>query len=97
VVGLLQPGHDLEHGGLAGTVGADDADLGSGVEGQGDVVENDLLAGGLADLVHGVDELSHWGASPSSGDRTTVCQLRATIPIHERTYRRRPTSSRARA
>ena len=60
VGGLLHAGHDLEHGGLAGAVRADDADLGAGQERQGDVVEDDLVAVRLAHLVHGVDVLSHW-------------------------------------
>ena len=59
VVGLLDACHQLEQGGLAGAVGADDADLGAGIEGQGDVVKDHLVAHRLADVVHGVDELSH--------------------------------------
>ena len=63
VVGLVQAGHDPQDAGLAGPVGADDADLGSGQEAQRDVVEDDLVAVGLADLAHRVDEFRH--ARPS--------------------------------
>ena len=60
VRGLLEAGHDLEHRRLAGTVGADDADLGAGQERQGDVVQDHLVAVRLAGTDHGVDVLSHW-------------------------------------
>ena len=56
---LVDACHDLEQGGLAGTVRADDADLGSGQEGQRHVVEDDLVAVRLACLAEGVDELGH--------------------------------------
>ena len=52
--------------GLAGAVGPDDADLGAGVEREGDVVEDDLVAVGLARLAHGVDELGHAAHSTCS-------------------------------
>ena len=55
---LVQPGHDLEHGGLAGAVGTDHADLRARVEGQRHVIEDDLVAVRLARLAHRVDELS---------------------------------------
>src|SRR5699024_9828702 len=45
-------------GGLAGAVGADHADLRARVEAHGHVIEDDLVAHGLAGLVHGVDEFS---------------------------------------
>ena len=44
---------------LAGAVGADDADLGAGIERHRDVVEDDLVAVRLAGFGHGVDELGH--------------------------------------
>ena len=79
VVGLVQAGHQLEQRGLAGAVGADDADLGAREERQGDVVEHDLVAQRLADVVHGVDELRHGTFSTSSlRDRCAVsgrCEL----------------------
>src|SRR5699024_8321988 len=56
---LLEPRHDLEQRGLSGAVRAHDADLGSGIEGDRDVVEHDLLAERLAHAAHGVDELGH--------------------------------------
>ena len=55
---LLQPGHDLQHGGLTGAVGADHTDLRAGQEAQRDVIEDDLVAVRLARLAHGVDVLS---------------------------------------
>ena len=59
VVGVLQAGHDLEQGRLAGAVRADDADLGARVERQRDVVQHELVAQRLADVVHRVDEFRH--------------------------------------
>ena len=59
VARLVQSGHDLEDRGLAGAVGADHADLGSGVEGHGDVVEDDFVSDGLAGLDHLIDKLRH--------------------------------------
>ena len=59
VVGGLDPGHQLEQRRLTGAVGSDHADLGAGIEGQGDVVQHDLVTKGLADVVHRVDELRH--------------------------------------
>ncbi len=64
VGGLVDAGHDLEDGGLAGAVGADHADLGSGEEGHGDVVKDDLVTVGLARLNHLVDVLSHCSSAP---------------------------------
>ena len=59
VVGVLEPRHDLEQGRLAGAVGSDDADLGAVQERQGDVVEDDLVAVGLAHVAQREDILSH--------------------------------------
>ncbi len=80
---LVQAGHDLDQARLARAVGPDDADLGAGQEGQGDVVEDDLLAEGLASLAQCVDELSH---GPKGIGRTAMPRtLEAADP------RRRPT------
>ena len=59
---LVQPGHDLEHGGLARAVQAEHADLGAGEKAERDVLE-DLALGrnDLAHAVHGEDVLSHFG------------------------------------
>src|SRR5699024_12837384 len=57
--GLVEPRNDLEDGGLAGAVGADHADLRARVEAHGHVIEDDLVAHGLAGLVHGVDKFRH--------------------------------------
>ena len=56
---LLDAGHDLEQGRLAHAVGTHDADLGTGVEAQGHVVKDYLVAMGLTSLIHLVDELCH--------------------------------------
>jgi len=67
VVRLVESRHDPEDAGLAGSVGPDHSDLGPGQEAQRDVVQYDLVAVGLANLLHGVDELSHGsdGSSPT--------------------------------
>ena len=68
VVGVVEPRHDLEQRRLAGAVGADDADLGAVQEREGHVVEDDLVAVGLAHVAQGEDVLSHgrraYGARP---------------------------------
>ena len=63
---LLDAGHDLEQGRLAHTVGTHDADLGTGVEAQGHVVKDYLVARGLASLIHLINELRHSHFSLSS-------------------------------
>ena len=59
IVGRLEPGHDLEQGRLAGAVGADHPDLGTGIEGQRDVVQHDLVTVGLAHVAQGEHVLRH--------------------------------------
>ena len=59
VGGLFEPGHDLEHASTCRHRWAHDADLGPGQEGQGDVVEDHLVAVRLAHSTHRVDELRH--------------------------------------
>ena len=56
---LVQAGHHLQHGRLAGAVRSEDADLRARVERDRDVVEDDLVPDRLADLLHLVDELRH--------------------------------------
>ena len=56
---FLDAGHDLEQGRLAHTVRAHDADLGTGIEAQGHVVKDHLVAMSLASLIHLVDKLCH--------------------------------------
>ena len=62
---LVQAGHDLEDRGLTGAVGADHADLRTGVEGHRDVVEDHLVPVRLTNLLHGVYELGHSTLSPA--------------------------------
>ena len=59
VVGVVEPGHDLQQRRLARAVGSDDADLGTVEEREGDVVENDLVTVGLAHVAQCEDVLSH--------------------------------------
>ena len=59
VVGVLQPGHDPQNRRLPCAVRADHTDLGARQEVQRHVIENDLVAVGLPDLLHAVDELRH--------------------------------------
>ena len=59
VVGVLQPGHDLQNCRLPRTVRTDHADLRPRQEVQRHVLEDDLVAVGLPDLLHAVDELRH--------------------------------------
>ena len=61
---LFQTGHDLQQGGLAHAVGADDADLRPRVEAQGHVVQDNLIAMRLAGAVHLVDEFCHANRIP---------------------------------
>ncbi|CAL9518780.1 hypothetical protein SUDANB114_03767 [Nocardiopsis dassonvillei] len=56
---LLDAGHDLQKRRLTRTVGAHDADLGSGQERPRNVVQDDFVAVRLAHVVHGVDVLRH--------------------------------------
>src|SRR5690606_22548956 len=63
----VDAGHDPQHGGLAGAVQAQQADLGAGEEGQGDVLDDLLLRRDrLGHAVHGVDVL-HRGLSAVAG------------------------------
>ena len=55
---LLDAGHNLEQGRLAHTVGAHDANLGAGIEAQGHIVKDYLIAMSLASLIHLINELS---------------------------------------
>ena len=56
---VLEAGHDLEQGGLARAVGADDADLCAGIHANGNVVEDHLVVDGLASVMELIDELGH--------------------------------------
>ena len=53
----LDAGHDAQQRALAGAVAADDADLGAGVEGQPDVLEDLALAVGFGEVLDCVDVL----------------------------------------
>ncbi len=70
-------GHDPQERALAGAVGTQDADLGAGKEGQGDVLEDLFLAVHLVQVVHGEDvlighepalrHLQEWPCPPRGG------------------------------
>ena len=72
VGGLVEAGHDPQDGRLAGSVGADDADLRTGQEREGDVVQDHLVAVRLARLTHRVDVLSHASSLGASAGRAVV-------------------------
>ena len=59
---VVLAGHDPQQGGLARAVGPDDADLGAGVKGEVDALQ-DLAVGRVEALrtAHGVDELGSHG------------------------------------
>ena len=82
VVGVLEARHDLEQGRLAGAVGTDDADLGAVQERQGHVVEDHLVAVGLAHVAQCEDVLSHdprpYGRVSRGPDSVTVPGLPRT-------------------
>ncbi|MDQ0756146.1 hypothetical protein QFZ61_002133 [Arthrobacter sp. B3I4] len=65
VGGGVQPGHDLEDGGLTGSVRANDTNLGAGEKGHAHIVEDEFFANGLTGLAHCVDKFRH--AYKSSG------------------------------
>src|SRR4029077_3323740 len=73
VVGVLEPGHDLEERRLARAVGSDDADLAAVQERQRDVVEDHLVAVRLPHVAQGEDVVSHvqnpTGRTPGTPDR----------------------------
>ena len=75
---LVDAGHDAQQRRFARAVDAEHADLGVGIEGQMDVVE-DLLAAriGLGEAVHVIDELTGHGKALLKTDRLkgVGCQL----------------------
>ena len=57
---LVNTRHDLEQGGLAGTIGSQNAYFGAREEAEGNVFENELLRrNDLAEVIHGKYVLSH--------------------------------------
>ena len=102
---LVDPGHDLEQGGLACAVGADNADLGAREERERHVVEDDLVAVSLTSLTQGVDELRHearayeaTAQSAASGvDPTGLRQPTTTTgcPLHSEAARFSPNCRQA--
>jgi hypothetical protein len=57
--GADEPGGEGQQRGLAGAVGADDADLRAGEERHRDVVEDYLVADGFTGADHRIDVFSH--------------------------------------
>ncbi len=78
----VHAGHDLEHGGLAGAVQAQQADLGTREEGQRDVLD-DLPLGRdhLGHAVHGVDVLRRHEVSVGAALHPT---RHGNIPLRQR-------------
>jgi len=77
---LVDAGHDAQQGGLAGAVQAQHADLGAGVERQGDVFQDFALGRhDLGDTVHRVDILRHGSVSLLSNQpqKRSRCVVRA--------------------
>ena len=101
VAGVLQPRHDLQQGRLAGAVGSDDTDLGAVEERQRDVVENDLVAVGLADVAECEDVVSHDPPSlrakpvPTDSGRSAP-DFMVTLPASPDHLRRRAAGRRRR-
>ena len=79
---LLLTRHDLKQRGLAHTVGAHDANLRAGVERQGHVIQNDLVAMRLARLIHLKNELGH--GSPYRKQCSTGILSHGPPPLRER-------------
>ena len=69
----------LQDGRLAGAVGPDDADLRAREERQRDVVEDDLVAVGLARLGHDVDELWHRARLSAATDGCSALDVDGTV------------------
>ena len=57
---LVQAGHNLQNGGLTGTVRADHTNLGTWVERHCYIVKDDFIANCLAHVFHRVDEFAHF-------------------------------------
>lgn len=75
---LLETGHDLENGGLTGTVRTDHTDLRAGEEAQRHVVKDHLVAVRLARLAHGVNVLSQ--EKPSGSLKSGSGQIHPILP-----------------
>lgn len=65
---LVEASHDFENGRLTGAVRAEDTDLGIGVEGEMDVLQNLLRAIGLVQPSHVIDELTCHCSECSTSD-----------------------------
>ncbi len=78
---VVEPGHDPQQAGLAGAVGADDADLGARVERDRDVLEHGPVGRIVAgELVRGVDELGRHDRSRVPTRTDWPCPDRAPRP-----------------
>src|SRR5205807_4830229 len=85
---LVEPGHDPQQGGFAGTVRAQDADLGVGIERQIDVLEHLAVARiGLGETLHVIDELT--GHRPLSSSQRWTGLGRADLAAQRREGKRR--------
>lgn len=57
--GVKLAGDGFEQGGFAAAVGAEDGEVFAGVEGEGDVVEDGLVAAGYGDVLEIEDGRGH--------------------------------------
>ena len=73
IILLVEAGHDLEQGRLAGAVDAEHADLGVGVERQMDVIEHLPGRVALGQTLHEIDELARHREPLESLDFTEIC------------------------
>ncbi len=66
---LVDPGHDPQKRRFAGAIDAEHADLGVGIEGEIDILQDFLAAGiGLGQALHVIDELPRHGGFVSLGN-----------------------------
>ena len=80
----VDAGHDFEQGRLAGTVGAQHADLGAGEKTQRHILQDlPLRRHGLRDLVHGENVLGHQGSLLKKGGcQKAATKSRTAMPNH---------------
>ena len=74
---LIDARHDAQEGGLTGAVAADDADLGSGIEGEPNILEDFLAVVDLGELFDGIDiTLGHEALAVWGTDYLEKCMIR---------------------
>ena len=94
VVGVVEPGHQLQQRRLAHAVGTDDADLRPVQERERHVVEDDLVAVGLADVAERDYVVSHGASSLPRDPAAPVGRRVSPPPVSPGPRRRRRGSAR---